>query len=107
RLSDDGTDASQEFLANLPSQVRKKTQRNKKRAQRRNNNNPPNRPGGRPPSRKWTKHNFTPVLSWSSRNIFSFSSQCTSPSHKSFVRVMLLRPNIALLDPAAQSSAQK
>ncbi|KAF5215328.1 hypothetical protein ECC02_011990 [Trypanosoma cruzi] len=38
---------------------------------------------------------------------FSFSSQCTSPSHKSFVRAMLLRPNIALLDPAAQSSAQK
>ncbi|RNC34014.1 glutamine synthetase [Trypanosoma cruzi] len=48
-----------------------KTQRNKKRAQRRKNNNPPNRPGGRPPSRKWTKHNFTPVLSWwSSRSIF-------------------------------------
>ncbi|EKF98856.1 glutamine synthetase, putative, partial [Trypanosoma cruzi] len=35
RFSDDGTDTSQALLANLPSQVRRKTQRNKKRAQRR------------------------------------------------------------------------
>ncbi|KAF5219763.1 hypothetical protein ECC02_007191 [Trypanosoma cruzi] len=42
----------------------------KRKAQRRKKNNPPNRPGGRPPSRNLKKHNFTPVLWWSSRNIF-------------------------------------